>query len=331
MMETLRKVALWVEDRLHLVKLWEQTAGHPVPKSTGSWFYTFGSMTMLCLIIQILTGIFLAMVYVPSAAEAYHTLERLNYEQQLGWVLRGMHYWGSNCMVILMILHMTQVFLWGAYKYPREMTWLSGCVLLFITLGLAFSGQVMRFDADAYWGVGIGAAVMGRIPFIGDALVKLLLGGPIIGSETLSRFFSLHVFILPGAILAFLSLHLRLVLSKGINEAPKPGVFVKRETYDQYYKEIIKREGVPFVPGAFNKDAVANGILLLVIIALALFVGPKGPGVPADPTIAISDASMVRKCCSFLFSRHWPRSCSSPYRSFRTKERRAGDAAQSRY
>jgi len=116
MMETLRKVALWVEDRLHLVKLWEQTAGHPVPKSTGSWFYTFGSMTMLCLIIQILTGIFLAMVYVPSAAEAYHSLERLNYEQQLGWVVRGMHYWGSTCMVILMILHMTQVFLWGAYK-----------------------------------------------------------------------------------------------------------------------------------------------------------------------------------------------------------------------
>jgi ubiquinol-cytochrome c reductase cytochrome b subunit len=247
-------------------------------------------MTMLCLIIQILTGIFLAMVYVPSASEAYHSLERLNYEQQLGWVLRGIHYWGSTCMVILMILHMTQVFLWGAYKYPREMTWLSGCVLLFITLGLAFSGQVMRFDTDAYWGLGIGVAVLGRVPFIGDALVKLLLGGPIIGSEALSRFFSLHVFILPGAILAFLSLHLRLVLSKGINEAPKPGVLVKRETYDQHYKEIIKREGVPFVPGAFNKDAMANGILLVVILTLALFVGPNGPGVPADPTIAISDA-----------------------------------------
>jgi ubiquinol-cytochrome c reductase cytochrome b subunit len=288
-METLRKVALWVESRLHLVKLWEQTAGHPVPKSTGSWFYTFGSMTMLCLIIQIVTGIFLAMVYVPSAAEAYHSLERLNYEQQLGWVLRGIHYWGSNCMVILMILHMTQVFLWGAYKYPREMTWLSGCVLLFITLGLSFSGQVMRFDADAYWGLGIGAAVLGRIPFIGDALVRLMLGGAIIGSETLSRFFSLHVFILPGTILAFLSLHLRLVLSKGINEMPKPGVLVKRETYDQYYKGIIKREGIPFVPGAFSKDAMANGILLLVIIALALFIGPKGPGVPADPTLAVGE------------------------------------------
>jgi ubiquinol-cytochrome c reductase cytochrome b subunit len=169
------------------------------------------------------------------------------------------------------------------------MTWLSGCVLLFITLGLAFSGQVMRFDADAYWGLGIGAAVLGRIPFIGDALVRLMLGGAIIGSETLSRFFSLHVFILPGTILAFLSLHLRLVLSKGINEMPKPGVLVKRETYDKHYKEIIKREGIPFVPGAFSKDAMANGILLLVIIGLALFIGPKGPGVPADPTLAVGE------------------------------------------
>jgi ubiquinol-cytochrome c reductase cytochrome b subunit len=289
MMETLRKVALWVENRIHLVKLWEQTAGHPVPKSSGSWFYTFGSMTMLCLIIQIVTGIFLAMVYVPSASEAYQTLERLNYDVPLGWVLRGIHYWGSTCMVILMILHMTQVFLWGAYKYPREMTWMSGCVLLVITLGLAFSGQVMRFDADAYWGLGIGAAVLGRTPFIGDALVNLMLGGAIIGSETLSRFFSLHVFILPGAILAFLSLHLRLVLSKGINEPPKPGVLVKRKTYDAHYKEIIKREGVPFVPGAFGKDAVASGVLLLVIIALALFIGPKGPAVPADPTLAVGE------------------------------------------
>jgi ubiquinol-cytochrome c reductase cytochrome b subunit len=186
-------------------------------------------------------------------------------------------------------LHMTQVFLWGAYKYPREMTWLSGCVLLVITLGLAFSGQVMRFDADAYWGLGIGAAVLGRIPLIGDALVRLMLGGAIIGSETLSRFFSLHVFILPGAILAFLSIHLRLVLSKGINEPPKPGVLVKRDTYDAHYHEVIKREGVPFIPGAFGKDAVASGVLLLVILVLALFVGPKGPGVPAIPTLQVGE------------------------------------------
>ena len=135
-------------------------------------------------------------------------------------------------MVIVMVLHMTQVFLWGAYKYPRELTWISGVVLLFLTLGIAFTGQVMRFDSDAYWGVGIGAAVMGRVPLIGAQLVNLLLGGPIIGTDTLSRFFALHVFVLPGSILALVSLHLRLVLLKGINEYPKPGIQVNRKTYD---------------------------------------------------------------------------------------------------
>ena len=289
MMTTLKNIALWFESRLHLVKLYEQTAGHPVPKSTGSWFYTFGSMTLTCFVIQIVTGIFLAMAYVPSAAEAYRTLELLNYTYPLGWVMRGMHYWGSTMMVIVMMCHMTQVFLWGAYKYPRELTWISGCVLLVLTLGLAFSGQVMRFDADAYWGVGIGAAVAGRIPFVGDQVVHLLLGGPILGTDVLSRFFSLHVFILPGALLALVTMHLRLVLGKGINEQPKPGVLVKRGTYDQYYHGILKREGVPFA-AILNKDVVANGILLLVIVGLTLFVGPKGPGIPADPSLVIPDA-----------------------------------------
>src|SRR6516164_8598096 len=182
-------VAMWLERRLHLVKLWETTAGHPIPKSSVSWFYTFGSMTLLCFVIQIVTGILLSLFYTPTAAGAYQSLEFLNYEQELGWLLRAMHYWGSNCMVIVMFLHMTQVFLWGAYKYPRELTWISGVVLLFLTLAIAFTGQVMRFDSDAYWGVGIGAAVLGRVPLVGAQLVNLLLGGPIIGTDTLSRFF----------------------------------------------------------------------------------------------------------------------------------------------
>jgi len=185
---------------------------------------------------------------------------------------------------------MTQVFLWGAYKYPRELTWVSGVVLLLLTLGMAFTGQVMRFDADAYWGLGIGAAVMGRIQFIGGHLVDMLLGGPIIGSDTLGRFFALHVFVIPGSLLALVSLHLRLVLLKGINEYPTPGVQVKRETYDAEYDKLVHEDGMPFTPDGIGKDIVANGILLLVIVLLALFVGPKGPGTPADPTQLISEA-----------------------------------------
>jgi ubiquinol-cytochrome c reductase cytochrome b subunit len=283
-------VALWVERRLHLVKIWEASAGHPIPKSSASWFYVFGSMTVLSLTLQILTGILLSLVYVPSAVGAYQSLEYLNYQQELGWFLRSIHYWGSNAMVIVMFLHMTQVFLWGAYKYPRELTWISGIVLLLLTLGMAFTGQVMRFDADAYWGLGIGVAVLGRIPIIGGQLVNLLLGGPIIGSDTLGRFFALHVFVIPGFLLALLSLHLRLVLLKGINEYPTPGVQVRRDTYDAEYNKIIRETGIPFTPHGIGKDIVANGVLLLVIVLLALFVGPKGPGVPADPTLLVGEA-----------------------------------------
>lgn len=267
----------WVDDRLHLVKLFESTAGHHVPQSAGSWFYVFGSATLLCFMIQVATGIMLAMVYVPSAAEAYTTLEYLTFHQNLGWFLRGVHYWGSNFMVGIMLLHMTQVFLFGAYKYPREITWITGVLLMGLTLGLAFTGQVMRFDEDAYWGLGIGAAIMGRVPFLGEQMVNMMLGGPIIASETLSRFFALHVFVLPGGILALVSIHLRMVLTKGINEYPKPGMVVRRETYDKEYAAILKKEGVPFFPKAISKDLVAAAIVIIGIVACACLFGPKGP------------------------------------------------------
>ena len=278
-----RGVFLWVDDRLHLTKLYESTAGHHVPQSASSWFYVFGSATLLCFIIQLATGILLAMVYVPSAAEAYTTLEYLTYQQHLGWFLRAVHYWGSNFMVGIMLLHMTQVFLFGAYKYPREITWITGIVLMALTLGLAFTGQVMRFDEDAYWGLGIGVAIMGRVPFLGEHLVNMMLGGPIIASETLSRFFALHVFVLPGGILALVSIHLRMVLSKGINEYPQPGMLVRRETYDKEYAAILKKEGVPFFPNAISKDLVAASVVIFGIVACAWFFGPKGPLGPPNP------------------------------------------------
>jgi Cytochrome b subunit of the bc complex len=283
-MEKLRQLFFWVDDRLHVSKLFESTAGHHVPKSSGSWFYVFGSATLLCFMIQVATGICLALIYQPSASEAYASLEYLSYEVPLGWYLRAVHNWGSNFMVGIMLIHMTQVFLFGAYKYPREITWLSGCVLLFLTLGMAFTGQVLRFDEDAYWGLGIGASIMGRFPFFGQEMVNMMLGGPIIAGQTLSRFFTLHVFVLPGAIIALVSLHLRMVLTKGINEYPKPGILVDRKTYDAHYQTILRKEGVPFVPHAIDKDLMAAGFVILAIFFLAAFDGPKMPNGPADPT-----------------------------------------------
>jgi ubiquinol-cytochrome c reductase cytochrome b subunit len=280
----LRKIASWIDDRVQLSKLYASTAGHHVPRNAESWFYVFGSGTLLCFILQIVTGICLAFVYAPSASEAYTSLEYLNYHQQLGWLLRAMHNWGSNFMVGIMILHLAQVFLFGAFKYPREMTWISGVVLLLCTLGMAFTGQVLRFDQDAYWGLGIGAAMMGRVPVIGPELVHFMLAGPIIAGETLSRFFTLHVFIIPGTIIALVSLHLRLVLSKGINEYPVPGKAVVKATYEQEYEDLVKKDGVPFFPKAISKDLIFSGAVMLGILGCALYFGPEGPhGVP-DPT-----------------------------------------------
>jgi len=280
----LRRIALWIDDRLRVSKLFDSTAGHTVPASSGSWFYVFGSGTLLCFVIQVVTGICLSFVYVPSADEAYTSLEYLNYQQSLGWFLRALHYWGSNFMIGIMAVHMAQVFLFGAYKYPRELTWISGCILLLLTLGMAFTGQILRFDQDAYWGLGIGAAIMGRTPFIGPNLVHLLLAGPIIAGETLSRFFTLHVFVIPGLVIALVSLHLRLVLTKGINEYPIPGQVVRRETYAEEYEALLKKEGVPFYPAAIGKDLIFSGLVMLGIFACAAYFGPKGPEGMPDPT-----------------------------------------------
>ena len=280
----LRKIALWIDDRVHLSKLYASTAGHHVPRNAESWFYVFGSGTLLCFILQVVTGICLAFVYVPSASEAYSSLEYLNYQQQLGWLLRAMHNWGSIFMVAIMILHLVQVFLFGAFKYPREMTWISGVVLLLCTLGMAFTGQILRFDQDAYWGLGIGAAMMGRVPLIGPELTHFVLAGPIIAGETLSRFFTLHVFIIPGTIIALVSLHLRLVLTKGINEYPVPGKAVVKETYEQEYEALLKKDGVPFFPKPISKDLIFSAVVMLGILGCAIYFGPEGPhGVP-DPT-----------------------------------------------
>lgn len=284
-MSRLRALYAWFDQRLALGKLFEGTAGHRVPASAGSWFYVFGSATLLCLIVQVVTGICLSLVYVPSASEAWTSLEYLNYEVPLGWYLRALHYWGSSFMVALMSIHMAQVFLFGAYKYPRELTWISGCVLFLLTLGMAFSGQVLRWDQDAYWGVGIGMAIAGRTPGIGSQLVHAVLGGPIIGAATLSRFFTLHVFVILGLLIATITLHLRLVLHNGINEFPDPEKPVDPATYRAEYEDLIRTTGVPFFPDAIGKDLVFGGLVLLVLLAVAAWFGPNGPNGPPDPTL----------------------------------------------
>jgi ubiquinol-cytochrome c reductase cytochrome b subunit len=279
------KIGEWFDHRLQLAAPIREAAEHPVPRNTASWFYVFGSAALTVFILQLVTGILLALIYVPSAGEAWSSLQALNHQVALGWFIRAMHGWGSNFMVAIVLIHMVQVFLFGAHKFPRELTWVIGVFLLLMTLGMAFSGQVLRFDQDAYWGLGIGASIASRVPIAGPAIVKLMLGGPIIAGATLSRFFALHVFVIPGMLIAFVGLHVLMVLKLGINEWPMPGRIVKRATYERDYHALTKQDGAPFVPYAVWKDLFFAGFIILAVAACALYFGPFGPTGQPDPTI----------------------------------------------
>src|SRR5262244_410056 len=241
-MRLIAKIGGWFDHRLQLAAPIREAAEHPVPRNSASWWYVFGSAALTVFLLQVATGILLALIYVPSAAEAWNSLQALNHDVTLGWFIRALHGWGSNFMVAIVLIHMVQVFLFGAHKFPRELTWILGVFLLLMTLGMAFTGQVMRFDQDAYWGLGIGASIVSRVPVIGSAIVKLMLGGSIIAGATLSRFFALHVFVVPGSLIAFVGLHLLMVLKLGINEWPMPGRIVKRKTYESEYHELTKTD-----------------------------------------------------------------------------------------
>jgi ubiquinol-cytochrome c reductase cytochrome b subunit len=284
-MRLMKQLGEWFEQRVQLVKPMRETLEHRVPRKSASWAYVFGSAALAVFGLQLVTGILLALLYVPSAGEAWNSLQVLNHQVTLGWFIRALHGWGSNFMVAIVVIHMAQVFLFGAYKFPRELTWIVGVLLLLMTLGMAFTGQVLRFDQDAYWGLGIGASISSRVPVLGPWIVKLLLGGPIIAGATLSRFFALHVFVIPGSLIAFVGLHLLLVLNLGINEWPMPGRVVRRSTYIKEYHELTEKDGIPFVPGAIAKDLLFSGFILLLVALCALLLGPFGPSGQPDPTI----------------------------------------------
>jgi ubiquinol-cytochrome c reductase cytochrome b subunit len=284
-MRMMARIGEWFDFRLQLAAPIRAAAEHPVPRNTASWWYVFGSAALVVFVLQLVTGILLALIYVPSAGDAWSSLQALNHDVAMGWFIRALHGWGSNFMVAIVLVHMAQVFLFGAYKFPRELTWILGVFLLLMTLGMAFTGQVLRFDQDAYWGLGIGASIASRVPVIGPAAVNLMLGGPIIAGATLSRFFALHVFVIPGLLIGFVSLHLLMVLTLGINDWPTPGRMVRRATYVSEYHALTHEDGAPFVPYAVWKDLFFAACVLMAVGACAFYFGPFGPTGRPDPTI----------------------------------------------
>ncbi|HYR94127.1 MAG TPA: cytochrome b N-terminal domain-containing protein, partial [Methylomirabilota bacterium] len=247
-----RAALAWLDERLELGDSVLAVLRHPVPAALEGrigWWYVFGSATLGVFVVQIATGVGLAMTYVPAPNSAYDTLQFITHDAALGGVVRGIHYWGAGAMVVLVLIHMSQVFLFGAYKYPREVNWLSGSVLLLLVLAMAFTGQLLRWDQDAFWSIVVAAEQAGRAPVIGDILAKLVIAGQTVGGATLTRFYATHVFLIPAAIFGFIGLHLYLVVKRGISEPPESGRPVDPRTYRQRYAEILRR-GIPFYPDA---------------------------------------------------------------------------------
>jgi quinol-cytochrome oxidoreductase complex cytochrome b subunit len=209
----------WVDERMGATGFATGMLYRKVPKGTN-WFYTLGSATLFAFVVQAVTGVFLAMYYTPSPTEAYDSVTHLTNDVFLGEFVRGMHKWGASVMIILIFVHMARTFFFGAYKYPRELNWVIGVVLLILTLVMGLTGYLLPFDQRSFWATIVANNITGTGPVLGPYLADFLRAGPEIGATTLSRFYALHMLVIPGAIIALIGAHLYLVVKLGTTAPP---------------------------------------------------------------------------------------------------------------
>jgi len=263
----------WLDERLQVKALMASLFAHPVPKRSSYLDY-LGFATLFTVINQAVTGILLATVYVPSATEAYNSIQTVQ-NSPMGHFVRSLHSWGANFMVVLVILHLLRVFYVGAYKRPRELTWLMGGILLVGTLGLAFSGYLLPWDQEGYWATMVGSAMAGYVPVFGDYLLQVLRNGTQVTGTTLTRFYSLHMLTLPILILLAFIPHFFFVLRQGMASTDELSDAKKRG-------EDVDAVSIPFWP-----NVAFRMVLFMFIVGVALWVTayllPKGLGAPADP------------------------------------------------
>jgi len=208
----------WLDERAGLSTIWRTIFARPVPKT--NWFYTFGSATLILAMLQGVTGMLLTVYYVPSPDKAYDSIQYIMNEVAFGWLIRGIHHWGATLLVILAFIHMLKAFFVGAYKYPREMTWLTGGVLLLLALVMGFSGYLLPWNQKAYWATTVGTNIAGVVPVVGPLLLRILRGGQEIGAVTLARFYGLHIWWIPAIAVALVGAHMYLIIRLGITAPP---------------------------------------------------------------------------------------------------------------
>jgi quinol-cytochrome oxidoreductase complex cytochrome b subunit len=209
----------WLDERLGLATIYKTVLDRKVPKV--NWWFTLGSASLFLFALQAITGIFLTVYYVPSPDHAYDSIQYIMNEVQFGWLIRGIHHWGASLMVLSVFIHMLRVFYFAAYKFPREITWLSGVVLLLATLGMGFTGYLLPWNQKSYWATTVGTEIPGTAPIIGEFITRVMRGGADLSALTLTRFFSVHIWFLPAVIAGIIGLHLYLVIRLGISSIPE--------------------------------------------------------------------------------------------------------------
>jgi quinol-cytochrome oxidoreductase complex cytochrome b subunit len=212
------KLGNWLDERLNWRQVWEAIFLRKIPKV--NWWFTLGSATLFAAVNQAVTGILLTIYYVPTPDHAYNSVQFITTQVPAGWLIRGLHHYGASAMVILCVLHMLRVILYGAYKYPREVTWFTGVFLLLIVIGFGFTGYLLPWDQKAYWATTVGTRIAGTPPLIGDTILRIVRGGAELSAVTLARFFGVHIWVLPASLLILIGIHLYLVIRIGISAVP---------------------------------------------------------------------------------------------------------------
>lgn len=212
------KIMQWLDERLGLTTIYNTVLDRKVPKV--NWWFTLGSASLILFLLQGITGVFLTVYYVPSPDHAYDSIQFIMNGVNFGWLIRGIHHWGATLMVLTVFAHMLRTFYFAAYKYPRELTWLTGVVLFLATLGMGFTGYLLPWNQKAYWATTVGTQIAGTVPFIGEFILSVLRGGPDLSAVTLARFFSVHIWFLPGVILLMIGIHMYLIIRLGISMIP---------------------------------------------------------------------------------------------------------------
>jgi menaquinol-cytochrome c reductase cytochrome b subunit len=215
-------VVEWLDRRFPFTDSVDEALYQRVPNYANAFYYCFGGMVFILIIFQLLTGVFLSFYYVPDAAgnpaPAYQSVQAIMNTVYLGWLIRGVHFWSANLLVVVIVLHMARVFWTGSYRAPRELNWMVGIIMLLIVLAFSLTGYLLPWDTKAYWATSVTIKIAASAPIVGGLTEEILQGGPTLGPNTLQRFFTVHVFILPALIVLLMYVHFRLIRRHGISE-----------------------------------------------------------------------------------------------------------------